>query len=68
MTEERPPRGRPRIYRKTRWKVTMMLSAEVVAAIDTIAHGNRSAFIDEWLRIHPQVAEHLAQQQKEKES
>lgn len=62
MTHERRPGGRPRIYQHQRWHVHTMLSAEVVAAIDAIAPGNRSAFIEAWLRQHPQVAERLTQQ------
>lgn len=68
MTSSRPPRkrGRPKYYQHQRVDTHMALSSEVVAALDEIAPGRRSAFVDEWLRQHPQVEERLAKPEETK--
>ena len=64
MTNDQPPRGRPPARQNPYQGIHVLLSDEVVAALNAISPGNRSAFIEAWLRTHPQVAEHLVQQQK----
>ena len=47
----RPPQGKVHI--------DLTLSAEVVSVLRKMPAGQRSKFVDDWLRQHPQIAEQL---------